>query len=164
MKNMATEYQRFFSKVVKGPESADCWIWTGAIGDDGYGRFWTTPETGKQKMIRAHRYALALVHGGLEAIESLEACHICDNPICVRAQREPSSHLYLGSRESNMIDRAARGRHNRQIAAEFFRYETKQERAYKARALRDVVIAHGYDRQAIKALLLGLSRDQGTLF
>lgn len=161
---MRTEQQRFWSKVLKGPGPADCWVWTGAIGDDGYGRFWTRPEAGKQKMIRAHRYALGLVHGGLDAVADREACHVCDNPICVRVEPVRGSHVYLGTRESNMFDRAARGRHNRQPAAEFFRYESKKERAPKARALRDLVIASGYDREAIKALLLGLSRDQGTLF
>lgn len=30
--------ERFFSYVVKGEETHHCWIWTGAIGDDGYGR------------------------------------------------------------------------------------------------------------------------------
>ena len=161
---MSDEQERFWSKVIKGPDPDDCWIWTGAIGDDGYGRFWTTPATGEQKMIRAHRYALALVHGGLDEIATSEACHICDNPICVRAESGEGSHVYLGTRESNMAERASRGRHNRQPAAEFFRYESKKERAPKARALRDLVIAHGYDREAIKALLLGLSRDQATLF
>lgn len=156
--------RRFWSKVVKGQDPSDCWIWIGAIGDDGYGRFWTSPANGEQKMIRAHRYALALVHGGLEAIEAYEACHICDNPICVRSETGDGSHVYVGTRESNMFDRAARGRHNRQPAAEFFRYESKKERAPKARALRDLVIEHGYDREEIKSLLLGLSRDQGTLF
>ncbi|MGK4066062.1 hypothetical protein AB0Y14_08380 [Rothia sp. HC945] len=161
---MSHEQERFWSKVVKGPDSADCWIWTGAIGDDGYGQFWTTPTTGEQKMVRAHRYALALVHDGLEAIKTYEACHICDNPICFRSEAGESSHLHIGTRESNMADRATRGRHNRQAAAEFFRYESKKERAPKARALRDLVIANGYDREAIKALMLGLPRDQGTLF
>lgn len=32
------EVARFFSRVVAGPGRQDCWLWTGAIGDDGYGR------------------------------------------------------------------------------------------------------------------------------
>ena len=35
------ESARFWEKVIKGPGPSACWIWTGAIGDDGYGRFWT---------------------------------------------------------------------------------------------------------------------------
>lgn len=161
---MRDEQHRFWSKVVKGPDAADCWIWTGAIGDDGYGRFWTTPEVGRQKMIRAHRYSLALVHGGLEAIAELEACHVCDNPLCVRVEPGEGSHVYLGSRETNMTDRATRGRHNLQFAAEFFRHQSPAERGRRSRALREVIREKGYDRDGIKAMMLGLSPGQGTLF
>ena len=53
------EETRFWEKVIKGPTENACWIWTGAIGDDGYGRFWTqTPGSG-QRMLRAHRAARA---------------------------------------------------------------------------------------------------------
>ena len=38
------ESARFWEKVIKGPGPSACWIWTGAIGDDGYGRFWTQTE------------------------------------------------------------------------------------------------------------------------
>ena len=161
---MSAKDDRFWSKVIKGPEPADCWIWTGAIGDDGYGRFWTTPATGEQKMIRAHRYALSLVHGGLDEIETYQACHICDNPICVRAENGEGSHVYLGTRESNMAERASRGRHNRQPAAEFFRHQSPAERGRRSRALRNLIRDQGYDREAIKAMMLGLARGQGTLF
>lgn len=161
---MIDEQHRFCSKVVKGPGPADCWIWTGAIGDDGYGSFWTTPAVGKQKMIRAHRYSLALVHGDLEAIADLEACHVCDNPLCVRVEPGEGSHVYLGSRETNMIDRARRGRHNLQLAAEFFRHQPPAERGCRSRALREVIREKGYDREVIKAMMLGLSPGQGTLF
>lgn len=33
----AGEVVRFWVKVVRGPGPLDCWIWTGAIADDGYG-------------------------------------------------------------------------------------------------------------------------------
>jgi hypothetical protein len=39
---------RFWSYVVKGPSLDDCWIWTGAIAEDGYGRFWTHTDTGQK--------------------------------------------------------------------------------------------------------------------
>jgi hypothetical protein len=29
------ELDRFFRKVIKGPAPDDCWIWVGAIADDG---------------------------------------------------------------------------------------------------------------------------------
>lgn len=108
------ELARFHAKVVRGPGPGDCWIWTGAIGDDGYGRFWTPTGDGGQRMIRAHRYALATVHGGLDALDELHACHTCDNPICVRAEDAPTSHLYAGTASENMADRSRRGHHNKQ--------------------------------------------------
>lgn len=148
-----TEQQRFEQKIIKGPGPADCWIWGGAIGDDGYGRFWTKAPDGGQKMIRAHRYALAMLHGGLDAITDLEACHVCDNPICVRAEEGPGTHLLLGTRAANMIDRAARGRHNRQLAAQIYGAQSVEERAQRARSLRDLVLAHGYDPQQIQQML-----------
>jgi hypothetical protein len=35
----AAEIERFLAKVVEGPGEY-CSIWRGAIGDDGYGRYW----------------------------------------------------------------------------------------------------------------------------
>lgn len=155
---------RFRSKIVAGPEAHDCWIWTGAIGDDGYGRFWTPTPDGGQRMIRAHRYALALLTGSLDDLDELHVCHVCDNPICVRAEDNPTSHLYAGTAFDNMADRAARGHHNQQPAATFFRHETKQERAHKARVLRDHVRVHGYDPEAVATLLRGVMSGQQALF
>ena len=155
---------RFRSKIVAGPKSEDCWIWTGAIGDDGYGRFWTPAPDGGQRMVRAHRYALALVTGSLDNLADLHVCHVCDNPICVRAEDSATSHLYAGTAFENMADRAARGHHNQQPAAMFFRHETKQHRAHAARVLREHVRAHGYDPEAVATLLRGVTVGQQTLF
>lgn len=161
---ITADTDRFWSKVLKGPRPTDCWLWTGAIGDDGYGRFWIKNGDG-QRMIRAHRYALALAHGGLTAIDGAEACHVCDNPLCVRTtDGDDAPHVYLGTRQANMADRAARGRHNRQSAAQFWKFETKQERAHKARVLRDLVRVHGWDENAINEVLRGIPADQGRLF
>lgn len=44
----ASEQERFWSHVVKRPEAEDCWFWTGAVSDDGYGRFWIRRATGQQ--------------------------------------------------------------------------------------------------------------------
>ena len=90
--------------------------------------------------------------------------NVCDNPICVRAAPDAGSHVYLGNRETNMTDRATRRRHNLQFAAEFFRHQSPAERGRRSRALREVIRENGYDREAIKAMMLGLSPGQGTLF
>jgi len=44
---------------VRGPYRDDCAIWVGAIGGNGYGRFWVRRGGGERIMVRANRYALA---------------------------------------------------------------------------------------------------------
>ena len=103
------ELARFHAKVVRGPGPGDCWIWTGPIGDDGYGRFWTPTGDGGQRMIRAHRYALATVHGGLDALDELHACQVRCHlsvqqsplPACLHACRQAS--YLLASRMSRAM-------------------------------------------------------------
>ena len=79
------EVARFGAKVVRGPGPADCWLWTGAIADDGYGRFWIR-RNGVVRVVRPHRYALALaLQVGLDDVEVAEHA-VCDVPICVGAE------------------------------------------------------------------------------
>jgi hypothetical protein len=70
----AGEIARFTSHVVCGPTASDCDIWTGAIGADGYGRFYLT-RAGMGLCVRPHRYALALRCGLLAAgVLALHGC------------------------------------------------------------------------------------------
>ena len=62
----AGEIARFTSHVVCGPTASDCNIWTGAIGADGYGRYYLTRQ-GMGLCVRPHRYALAMACGALAA-------------------------------------------------------------------------------------------------
>ena len=68
------EVARFFSRVVAGPGRQDCWLWTGAIGDDAYGRFAIRRE-GRLRMVRTPRYALAVAAGGRALEGHLRALH-----------------------------------------------------------------------------------------
>lgn len=49
---------RYAAKVVTVPGS-DCGWWTGAVSGRGHGRFWFPPR----RVIIAHRFAFAMVHG-----------------------------------------------------------------------------------------------------
>ena len=103
---------RFWAKVVQGTAPGACWVWVGAIGADGYGRFWVKdPESeAGEKMWRAHRYAATLTFGS-DAVEAAEmVTHLCDNPLCVRAEAGPESHPFLGDHSENMRERAADSR------------------------------------------------------
>ena len=106
----------------------------------------------------------AILTGSLDTLDHLHVCHVCDNPICVRAEDSPTSHLYAGTAFDNLADRVRRGHHNQQPAAAFFRHETKQQRAHAARVLRAHVRAHGYDPEAVATLLRGVTTGQQTLF
>lgn len=44
---------RFWAKVDK---RGDCWIWTGALSDEGYGNF-SIALAGRRRVVRAHRVA-----------------------------------------------------------------------------------------------------------
>lgn len=88
---------RFWEKVRKR-EGDGCWIWTGARGQKGCGQIWHNG-----KAVGAPRVAYEMAHGPFD--QSLDVCHHCDNPLCVRAD-----HLFLGTTKENMQDMKAKGR------------------------------------------------------
>ena len=88
------EIERFWEKVIKGPDPSACWLWVGAIGDDGYGRFWTQTTDGGQRMLRAHRAAAEIIYG-VKAITDQLVTHLCDNPLlCPRRKQQGRAPLY----------------------------------------------------------------------
>lgn len=160
--NQSEEARRFWDKVVKGETPGACWVWVGAIGADGYGRFWVKDsklEAG-EKMWRAHRYAAALTFGSAEVDAAEMVTHLCDNPLCVRAENGAGSHLFLGDHAANMRERAARGRDNLHGLA--FLRRSRAERAADSRALRELTLARGYDQEAVDRLGRGLTMEGQT--
>lgn len=53
-----------------------CWVWTGAILPNGYGRFWNGA-----KNVYAHRFSYELFRGMIT--EGYEIDHLCKNRACV---------------------------------------------------------------------------------
>jgi len=94
-----SEADRFWEKVNKTDE---CWIWTAALNEWGYGNFGNA--NGRTEL--AHRVAWRLTHGNDAG--TLRVCHSCDNPPCVRPD-----HLFLGTHADNVADQVAKGRQAR---------------------------------------------------
>ena len=147
------EETRFWEKVIKGPNPGACWIWTGAIGDDGYGRFWTQAENGTQRMLRAHRAAAEIIYGP-EEITGRLVTHLCDNPLCVRAEKGTTGHLFIGTHAENMIEREYRGRGN--LHNPLWKYQGRAARATSAILLRAHTLAYGYDQHQVDELVRGI--------
>jgi len=86
------------SRSIPEPNSG-CWLWLGAVDKKGYGVI--SKEIFGEFF--AHRYSLK--SSGV-IIADLCACHRCDNPICVNPD-----HLFSGTRNDNIRDAMAKGRH-----------------------------------------------------
>ncbi|KQQ18765.1 hypothetical protein ASF48_17765 [Rathayibacter sp. Leaf299] len=155
---------RFWPRVVKGPAPEDCWIWTGAIGDDGYGRFWTRRPDGGQQVLRPQRYAFEQITG-LVLERDVMLLHWCDVPLCVHADVDSAtSHLREGDARANMIDRTQRGRYAGPTTTLTSVGTARRERAARSRALRAFVLECGYDAAGMRKVLAGIDEDLPTLF
>jgi hypothetical protein len=97
-------HERLWKYVAKVDDAISCWLWTAAVGTDGYGKFWYNGIT-----THAHRIAFELTFGQIDE-DGLIVCHRCDNPLCVRPD-----HLFLGTHRDNAVDmvRKGRDRHSR---------------------------------------------------
>ena len=80
-----------------------CWEWQGLL-NKGYGYFTQRIiNTNKRKMYFAHRVSYEIFNGKFD--ESLDICHKCDNPKCVKP-----NHLWIGTHKDNMNDMTSKGR------------------------------------------------------
>lgn len=85
---------RLMDKVSPEPNTG-CWLWTGALSGNGYGRFW---ERGR--LVIPHRFLYIALIG--EVPVGLELDHLCRNPLCVNpVHLEPVTHKVNMSRGQN---------------------------------------------------------------
>ena len=88
---------RFWAKVDR---SGECWVWTAALGRDGYGRFGV-----KKSTVLAHRVAYVLCEGPIPQGVVLD--HLCHNRACVRP-----AHLRQTDNAGNGQNRRGAQRNN----------------------------------------------------
>lgn len=159
------EATRFWAHVVRGPGERDCWLWTGAIADDGYGRFWLKTSEG-QRVVRPHRFAYALVAGlsptDLERLPVVEHLR-CDNPICVRADGTHLDHLAASTQSANLARMGERHRGGGDPHTYRFTTTDRASLAARSRALREAV-RDGWDETRIADALASCRPGQLRLW
>ena len=87
--------------------SGDCWMWTGARGARGHGKF-SVPrqgQVGRKRWVLVYAHRAALMISGVNVPDDKLVCHRCNNPSCVRPD-----HLYVGTAMDNTNDRVLFGR------------------------------------------------------
>ena len=109
---------RFWAKVRLGPIPAHrpnlgpCWVWTGCLDRQGYGRFGIGSRTdGTARPALAHRWAYERLIGPFAP--GLEPDHLCRNPPCVRPQHlEPVTRGENVRRGDSPLATRSRGAEN----------------------------------------------------
>ena len=152
----AAEIARFHSHVVCGPTASDCNIWAGAIGADGYGRFYLTREGGVVFARTATRWRSCPV-GGRWGARATRVRQPGVRQGRVGDRSPPARRFGLAGRQHGSHGAGCAIGGGRYAVRRFDSRGLRRERSV---ALREAV-RHGWDDAAVQAALLG---DQPTLW
>lgn len=88
-----------------------CWVYCGALGNDGYGRFWATPQAGETRspVVRPSRWMWQAHNGPLRS--DLVIRHHCDLTICARPECLADGTQSDNLRDAFRRDRITNGAH-----------------------------------------------------
>ncbi len=85
--------------------TATCWVWIGAIGSDGYGRFGIRTVDHRPRTVTPHQVAAVMAGGELDV--GVTILHDCDLRLCCRTD---PGHVRVATQAENMQQAARRGR------------------------------------------------------
>jgi hypothetical protein len=102
------EAARFWAKVRFTP--GGCWLWTGALSPDGYGRFRITLAPGRHTHVKAHRWAWEQLVGPIGPGMTLD--HLIDPGPCTSKACVNPGHLEEVTRAENARRAATRRARN----------------------------------------------------
>ena len=116
-----------------------CWIWMNSLDGSGYGQISTN-----SKIKRAHRVSYSEFIRDIP--EGMLVLHRCDTPSCVNP-----SHLFLGTHQDNMRDKAEKGRASRMGAPKLNEDDVRYIRSSSA---KNITLAKKFNvtHQAISAI------------
>jgi len=147
---------RFVAKVrMAGP--GECWLWTGAKSDSGYGSFrWGRTQC-------AHRVAWMLAHG-CDVPVGMDIMHSCDTPLCCNP-----AHLSPGTAKANLQQASRRGRlrvgrpNNRSLPSEDIAairaYVTENRKGVRDGVLTEAARVYGVTQSYVSMLMRGVRRQ-----
>jgi Pectobacterium phage endonuclease len=140
-KMLPTMEERFWARAPIGPVN-QCWVWTGAKLNNGYG-YLSITRKGKVRVLTAHRLSVE-ISMRLPIPPGMHVLHSCDNPGCVNPR-----HLSIGTHKENMADMANKNRHAFGMKSGRSKLTTTQVRAIRKSSAPHKVLA---DKYGIKKL------------